>query len=294
MKISPMPSTANTAPDANGRPDMLRSIRMNTNRTPQSFDPGSVPAPPAQTPIAQSGATSDNEGKLDPATDETKPISPQFARLAKERRALQVKERELKAREEALTAGSSNQNAVEIARLKADPLNVLLENGVTFEQLSEAILQGQANPEVVALKNQLKALEEGVDKKFEANANQQKQAALAQMKREATQLAATGDEYALVREMGHIDDVMSLIEQTYDETGEVMKVAEAMGLVEAELLKDAERLASLEKLKPKFQPPPPPMQRQQPPMRTLTNRDTAAPVLDKKQRAIAAFHGRLQ
>ncbi len=294
MKISPMPSTANTVQTPQGSPDLLRSIKMNTNATPQHYDPGM----PQETGVAQLGGTPDNGDKSDSVTDETKPISPQFARLAKERRALQVKERELKAREEALSSGAQSSEGIQVARLKAEPLKVLLENGVTYEDLSQAILQGQGNPDLIEVQNKLKALEEGVDKRFQDNASQQEQAVLAEMKREATKLAAAGEDFALIREMGRIDDVTSLIEKTYRQTGEVLDVTEAMGLVEEELLKDAERIGALDKIRAKVNPQPQyapqPQRQQQPAMRTLTNRDTAAPVLDRKQRAIAAFYGRSQ
>lgn len=290
MKITPMPSTANTAPTPQGGPELLRSIKMTTNATPGSFDPS------FDSPVAENANPPDNDDKLNQVNDETKPISPQFARLAKERRALQVKERELKAREEALAQNPQQGDSIQLARLKAEPLKVLLENGVTYDDLTQALLGNQANPDVIALKNELNELKQGVDKKFEDNASQQKQAALAEMKREATRLASNGEDYALTREMGRVPDVMTLIERTYDETGEILSVPEAMGLVEAELEKEAERIAKLQKIQSKFAPQqqPQPQPARQPVMRTLANSHTASAPMTAKQRAIAAFHGRLQ
>ncbi len=288
MKISNVPSTANTAPTQQGGLENMRSLTMRTNHTPGIYgqDPQSV--------VAQNAPDPDNDSKLNPATEDTQPISPQFARLAKERRALQVKERELKAREEAMATTSQGSDAIPLARLKAEPLKVLLESGVTYDELTQAILNGQGNSEVAELKTKLGALEQGIDDRFKKTATDQEQAVLAEMGREAKQLAATGEDFALTREMGRIPDVVSLIEKTYRESGEVLDVREAMELVEAELLKDAERIAGFEKVRQKYMPQMPPQQQRQTGMRTLTNRDTASVPMTAKQRALAAFNGTLK
>lgn len=281
MIISPMPSNANVAPGAKGAFDTLRSIKMRTQQEPS----GGMP-------VAENEETGDNNGKLVSDVEETQPISPQFARLAKERRALQVKERELKAREEAMKA-QPQDGGITLARLKQEPLKVLLENGVTYDQLTDELLKNQGNPEVSALKSEIEALKEGVDNRFKESATQQEQQVLAEMKREASQLMAQGETYALVREMGQLPNVMTLIERTYRESGEVLDVSEALGLVEAELEKDAEKIASLSKVREKYMPQPQMMQQRQG-MRTLTNRDTASVPMSPKQRAMAAFHGTLK
>lgn len=282
MIINPLPATANIAPKAEGSFDTLRSIKMRTLATPS----GGMP-------VAENQETGDNKDKLPSDVEDTQPISPQFARLAKERRALQVKERELKAREEAL-ASKPAEGQIPLARLKQEPLKVLLESGVTYDQLTEALLNNQTNPEFNALRAEVEALKEGVDTKFKDNATQQKQQVLAEMKREATQLVAQGDDYAFVREMGKIPEVMSLIERTYDDSGEVLDVTEALALIETELAKEVEKITSLGKVREKFMPQPQPMQQRQQGMRTLTNRDTASPPMSPKQRAMAAFYGTLK
>ncbi len=281
MIISPLPSTANTAPKAEGAFDTLKAIRMKTQvQRTESM------------PLAQTGEVDDNKDKLESDSEDTQPISPQLAHLARQRRALQVKERELKAREDAMKA-TPQSDGVPLARLKQEPLKVLLESGVTYEQLTEELLNNQSNPEVEDLKAKLKALEEGVDTKFKDAATQQEQQVLAEMAREAKSLVATGDDFELIRGMNQVPSVMTLIERTYRESGEVLDVAEACRLIEAELEKDVEKITSLGKVKNKFQPQQQPMQPRQQGMRTLTNRDTAAPPMTPKQRAMAAFYGQL-
>ncbi len=287
MKIGPIPAPTSASPE-----NSIRQIKMNVNATPLRYDPsGQVPGQPPQ-----ATATPDNDGQAK-AEEVTQPLSPQYAAIARQRRALQVKERELADRERAFQQQSNGSSGIDIAQLKSDPLRVLLDNGVTYEQLTEAVLANKSgyNPEVQQLKQQLKALEEGLDSKFSERDAQQEQQALAEMRREAQTLAQTGDTYELVRATNSVPDVMKLIERTYREHGEVLDVSEAMGLIEEELVKDGLRIAESKKMQARLASQVPQQQYQQPrQMRTLTNRDTATPPIDRRARAMAAFYGQLK
>lgn len=298
MKISPMSMTgavvgaiATGAEAPQSMSQKVRALKMNTNATP-----GRVEEIPEVPPLTTTDVS------IDPASetaDATQPLSPQFAALAKQRRALQVKEREIADREKALQASSTSQaDAVPVARLKSDPLGVMLEAGVTYEQLTEAVLANQNgyNPEIAALKEELKALKGEMTKTFTDKEAQSEQAALNQMMREATQISAQGEDFELVRETGSLPQVRQLIERTYKETGEVLDVREALKLVEEELIKDSLKIASLKKIQGQFTQAPPVAQplQQQRQMRTLTNRDTASVPLSRKARALAAFAGTLK
>lgn len=289
MKISAVPSLGNSVAGVEGqgsKVETLRALKMSTNATPG----------PAGPQAAQELLISDdNRNNEDPKVVEevTQPLSAQAAAFARQRRALQVKERELADREKALSSQSQGSDRIDIARLKSEPLNVLLEAGVTYDQLTEAILANQGNSEVNALKTKISELEQGIEKKFSDRETQAEQQVLAEMKRDATKLAAEGETFEMVRETGSIPDVMQLIERTYRETGEVLDVREACQLVEEELVNRYSKLANLKKLQAKLassvqQSP----QRQG--MRTLTNRDTASVPMSAKARAIAAFHGTLK
>lgn len=274
--------------------------------------PVTAPPPSAETvSIEEKSGTSDNIGQAKQAPEETKPLSPQYAELARQRRSLQVKERELVERERALTSQAEGKSDwIDPAALKSQPLSVLLKHGVTYDQLTEAILADRdgVNPEIIALRKEIQDLKTGVDKSFQEREQRSEQQALAEMRREAESLAREGEEFAVVRETKSIPLVMRLIERTYRETGEVLDVAEAMRLVEDELMQESVKVAALNKIKAKFVPPatPPtqspaptpaaqavqePKQKQ---MRTLSSRDSASTVMSAKQRAIAAFNGTLQ
>jgi hypothetical protein len=297
MKISPVTSAGNTVgavttgldPQVQ-RMDSIRSVKMNTLATPQA-----QVETPAGDPAAVSLTIPDTNKDAEVVDEATQPLSPQFAALAKQRRALQVKERELADREKALS--TTPPGTVDLAKLKSQPLSVLLEAGVTYEQLTEAILANQSGvtPEINALKSKIKELEEGLDKKFTERDSQAEQQALAAMQREATQLVAEGDTYEMVRETKSLPTVMKLILKTYKDTGEVLDVSDALQQVEDILMEDSLKIANMKKVQSKLAPPqapvPPQQQRQ---TRTLTNRDTATPPLSPKQRALAAFHGTLK
>ena len=299
MKISALPpsgmaqANAPAAAAADVRqPLQAPGIRMNVNRTP-GYVPGQpMPPPPDASKLSISPLS---ETSAAAAVEDTQPISPQMAALAKQRRALQA-ERQAFEREKAERAAASQSATVPIDRLKSDPLSVLMESGVTYEQLTEAILKSpqRVSPELHALKQEIDALKEGVDKRFTETASQQEQQVLAEMRREADQLAAD-DAFELVRATKSVPHVMQLIERTYRETGEVLDVKEAMSLVESELEKDILQRASLKKVQAKlgqFAPQSQPQQVRG--MRTLTNRDTASVPLSAKARALAAFHGQLK
>lgn len=293
MKISAVPSVTVPTIDAQGAQapshvESIRSMRVNTNRTPLSneqFAPNQVP----------NGAL--NESRSEPVVEATQPLSPQLALLAKQRRAIQMRERELANREKALQSQNNPSNAVDIARLKSEPLSVLLENGVTYDQLTEAILSNQGNSEINSLKAEIQSLKQGIDQKFTEKASDERKAVISEMRSEAQRLISQGDEFELVRFHGSTPKAIELIERTYDTTGEILDVPEALRLIEEEHFKDAERLRALKKFQaqqmPQYQPQMPAQQRQQG-MRTLTNRDTASVPLSPRARAMAAFYGTLK
>ncbi len=182
-----------------------------------------------------------------------------------------------------------------IARLKSEPLSVLLEAGVTYDQLTEAILANQGDSKVSALEAKISALEQGIDKKLSDREVQAEQQVLAEMRKEAERLIVS-DDFELVRETKSVPDVMSLIERTYRETGEVLEVTDALKLVEDELFSRNQKLAGLKKMQSLFKPAEhiPVQQKSTPGMRTLTNRDTASIPMSPKARALAAFRGELK
>lgn len=271
-------------PEITKKRNSIRTLKMKTQVSPEQY---------LQEAKSQENAISPTDGQTNATIEETKPLSPQFAELARQKRALQVKERELLAKENAFNSQAPKTDASElINRLKAEPLSVLQEAGVTYEQLTEAILANPVNPELQALRDELKSVKDEVNKNFTERDTQTRQQVLSEMRLEASELVKA-DDFGMVREKNKVPDVLRLIERTFDETGDVLDVREAMSLIETELRRIARREAELIS---KYQPAPPAPLPQQPQrlMRTLTNRDTATPPMSKKARAIAAFIGTLK
>lgn len=291
MKIAPVPQITPMVDPQAARIQSVRALKMNTNATPGVMPMDEAPA------VEQKLSTPPPDDTADGDIEATQPLSPQLAALAKQKRALQVKERELAEREKALASGSATPaDHIPLARLKSEPLSVLLENGVTYDQLTEAILADQSGngTQMRDLQKKVDSLEEGFDKKLSERDQQAEKQVLAEMQREATRLAADGDTYELVRETGSVPHVMQLIEQTYRTTGEVLDVTEAMQLVEDELIGESLKLAALKKVQGRLQPEATPTLQPQLRPRTLTNRDSTVQSLSPKQRALLAFRGELK
>ncbi len=287
MKISQIPSIAQGAELQNAKAESVRSIKMSVNRTP-----GLEAAEDPQLSIPANDGTQNTETNA--VVEATEPLSPQFAAIAKQRRALQQQIRAFQDEKKAFEASKSQGGDSEIlARLKSRPIEVLLEQGVTYEQLTDAIIAGQGNPEVNALKTKIASLEEGIDKKFTEHVTQQRAEVINEMTRNANQLVTQGDEFELIRETKSVPDVIRLIEKNYDETGEVLSVHEACKLIEDELFNRQKNLANLKKMQGIYQPAPQPAQ-QRSGMRTLTNNHTASAPMSAKARALAAFRGELK
>lgn len=281
----------------------LKKIKMRTQVSTNRHDV------PIQEPIIgaiEAAVDNTKSDVVEPAKEpeETRPLSPQFAELARAKRALQVKERDLALREEALKTQNPAGNEDLIAKLKANPLSVLQEAGVTYDQLTEAILNNQSglNPEIQRLEAKIKALEEGVNGQLTSRDQQAEQQVLAELKREALALTAQGEQFEAIREAKAHQYVVDLIHRTWKSTGEVMDVTEAAELVENQLIDEALPFARIKKVQSRLTPaqeeqvaqtpaPPKPGTKI---MRTLTNRDSASPVMDRRARAIAAMNGTLK
>lgn len=284
--------------------DGRRRIKMKTNRSPDRFVEEAAQAvakEPVEAPVPEESVKEDNSVQAEATIEDTKPLSPQFAALAKQRRALQIKEREVADREKALEADPSRvDGAALVARLKSQPLSVLQEHGVTYDQLTEAILsEGSGdNQKIQALEAKIKALEEGVDQKFTSREAQAEEAALTEMLYEAEGLAKEGDDFEMIRSGGEeaLDQVLRHIHSTYKKTGRVLDVSDAMTTIETKLLDEAVRQASANKVKSRLAPAPQtPLQHQQSKgIKTLTSRDNASSPMSAKARAIAAFNGVLR
>lgn len=300
MGESPMRMTESDTPvdPQVARINKHRSIKMRVNQTP-----GVIPEQVQSETIAapQETQSAKTEASETAASEVTKPLSSQAAAFAKARRALQVKERELVQREQALK--SAPQGTDIGARLKAEPLRVLQEQGALtpefYNSLTEFIVSGQSgiNPELQGLKDKIASLEKGIQENFTSRDAQAEESALIEMLYEAEELAKEGEDYQMIRDEDAYDQVLRRIYDHYKKTGRVLDVKSVMDDVENQLITRAERYFKVPKLQSRYQPPQTQQQPQlrQPQMRTLTNRDSAPPPpMDRRTRALMAAMGQLK
>lgn len=311
MKISPLAQGTGVSATSSAVEGTITPSKIERAKAIASGHPleAAIPEPPivqTENPIPDT-----NEPAV--VAEETKPLSPQFAALAKAKRALQVKERELAQREAQLKNQSPAGNEDLISKLKANPLSVMLENGVTYDQLTEAIMaqQNGATPEIIALKAELAALKEHVGNQFTQRDQFAEQQVLADLTREAKALTAQGDTFEAVRAAEAESQVVKLVHRVYKngwpeqgyKPGEVMDLEKAAEFVENQLIDEAVPFAKLSKVQSRLTPKEAAQVEVQLPstpkpntkvMRTLTNRDTASPIIDRRSRAIAAMQGTLK
>lgn len=271
----------------------IRRLKMKTNFSTNREMPTEEVVEPVTEAVTEE--LSGNPDTVEPSVEATQPLSPQFAALAKQKRALQLERAEFdKQKAEMISQGTTSSTDL-IAKLKSNPMSVLQEHGVTYDQLTESILSGnEPNPELIELKQKLEALEKGLETKFQTREQQQEEAALQEMLYEAEDLAKEGEAYEMIRTEEAYDKVLRLIHDTYKQTGRVLDVKTAMDKVENELFAKAEKFASISKVKNKLSPPTEPANNRPQGMRTLTARDSASPIQDRRARAIAAMQGNLK
>lgn len=286
----------------------IKRIKMRVNHTPtEPQTPVETVAPEATgSAIPDGSATTAAPEAAAPATEATKPISPQFAALMKQQRALQVRERQIADRERAITEKETGTTPAPdlLARLKTDPLSVLDEQGVTYDQLTEAILarSQEQGPGYQRIQAELRALKEGLENQTKAVSDRDLAAraqVLSQMRKDADALVTTsGDTFELVKEAGLSHKAVELVERTFDKTGEILDVEEALGMIEAQLLEDHLKFSKAKKLQqtqaPAQQPAGAKAPQQTPPIRTLTNRDGSRVPMSRRDRALLAFRGELK
>jgi len=333
-KVAPPSSSGNSQqPPQGGRERAI--AKLTTPSTSPTHESQRPPVNPNSVSVEELGAVRTQSTPQDHTTSEVTPepssnsvenkeppLSSQYAVLARKERALRIKaqqqeaaianrEAQIKAREEAIAAKDAEYSSKYVSkdRLSQDTLNALLDAGITYEQITEKMLNAPnpAEQQNLAFQRQmdakLKAIEERqaqADKAYQDQQGQQYKQALDQISAEAKQLVLSDPEtYEAIKATGSIRDVVQLIERTFKEDGILMTVEEAAKEVEDYLTEEATKLSRLNKIQRRLgvkTPPPatPVKQPQQQQMRTLSNAVGSHGKLSAKERAILAFKGELQ
>lgn len=265
--------------------------------------------PPPQQPqaiAAQPGAEenlsqiNNNVEATEQAPEATeKPISPQFAALAKQERQLRKARMELKAQQEAWKAEQAS--FVNKDLLKTDPLKALAEAGISYEKLTELQLSQIAPDPNQTLLNKIAELEAklaSVDEQFTKRDTQAYDAAVNQIRNDVKLLVDSDDTFETIKATNEQETVVELIKKVFDAEGTILSVEEAARLVEEKLLerklKEVETLTKLSKIKSRLSKPAETpveanevQQLQKQP--TLSNQAAVSRPLTARERAIMAF-----
>jgi hypothetical protein len=246
-----------------------------------------------------------------------------FAQIARQERALRAKaqqqdiaykqrEAALKAREEALTAPQTPDLSQYIPRdrVKQDALSVLEESGVSWDELTQQVVNRQptdprVNQNIARLEAKIQQLEAANQASQKTYAEQQTanyQAAVKQIKADVKQLVYTDPEFETIKAMKATNDVVELIEQTYAKDGIVLSVEDAAKEVENYLVEEGLKITQISKIKARMAAAnasrPATQEKtqsnQQTQMKTLTNASSSTRPLTVRERAIAAAEGRLK
>lgn len=240
-------------------------------------------------------------------------LSPKFAALAKRERMLRERVREFEEREKKLKDSEDARSSSMITkdRLKQSPMEVLLENGVTYEQLTNEILnQGnRADPVFIKLQQELKEIKEAqaqTSSKFEDTQKQQYDQAVNQISREVKLLTDSDPRFKSIKAMGMQEAVVEYIKDKFESDGYLMSEEEAAVAVEKHLYDEFDRIR-LQLVPPEPTPEPeapPAPQRQQPQVTMQTLSNTAAQATasrggrmserERVERAKLAFRGQLK
>ena len=263
------------------------------------------------------------ESKPEPKDDT---LTRQFQELAKQERLarqerikIQRQAQELKAKEDAIKSHEQElndrlklyeQGYISKDRLKQDPLGVLAEAELSYDELTQRLLNQPArdprvDAELQSLKNEIKQLRQ-LNDEVKTQAKQQQddsyKAAIKQIDSDVMSLVKSNPaEFETIAKTRSERDVRELIERTWQKDGTLLTVEEAAQEVEnylvEELYNTSSRIDKIKKRLEKSSAPTEPVQKtqakqEQPQqMKTLTNTVSGTRKLSAVERAIARAQG---
>lgn len=330
----------NTQAQSSAQSARERAIAMIQGGGNQQQSPAQTQSAPSEVVQAQANANVSQEGQVPqvesssqaPAvepkapTQTEEPISSQYAVLARKEKAyrakvqaqeaaFKAKEAEIAKREAELQTKASTYESDYIPkqRLTEETIQVLLEAGISYDKITEMALQQQTNPVDPQTKLTIKRLEEklakleaeteGTKKSITQSQEDNYKQAVNQIKQDVKSLVSQGEDFEAIRATNSVDEVVRLIEKTYEEDGILLTNEEAAQQVEEELVSRISEYAKLSKIQQKFrtqnskaspeQPVNQSQDKQPQSAKTLTNNLTGASKMSARERAVLAFQGKL-
>jgi hypothetical protein len=269
----------------------------------------SKPTPAPQAPLRQQNTT-----ETPPTTEATEKgkddfLSPKFAALARQEKAIRAERARLKAEKDELERQKSAQlnGYIPKDKLKADPLAAFEEAGLSYDDIAKRLIeapQSEVDPTIRTLQAKIAELEanqQSLTKKAEETQTTAYKQALDTIRNKVSGLVEKNPEFEMIKALGQTEAVVALIEETFKAEGYVMTEEEAAKEVEEHLAEEALKMARLEKIQKRLAPAIPeqekPQQPKQQQLTTLTHSLNSAPTgrrLTEAQRranAIAVAQG---
>lgn len=258
--------------------------------------PAEQPAASAETTAAEVLASAETQPAQEPAVEQPKAeqptkVDPRFSALARKEAELHRQREAMKAEKDAIRQAHAQVVAFEEAKqaAKRDPLAALEALGLTYEQITEQMLNGKqptASAEVAQVREELQRLrveQEASRAKAEAAAAARLQAEQQAIIEEArTSAVAHVEANASRYELTTINNAATLVpqvrEQHFARTGQLLTIEQAADLVEKHFEGIADRVAKAQKVQTKLQQRAAPAPAATPPaaQRTLSNALTAS------------------
>lgn len=236
----------------------------NSASTPDSSNPPAairVDLTPKASPSAdvQPGTPSDASTAADTAPPSSEPpAAAEDPRVVARFKELSKRDKQIREREQALKAKDARIAQLDaIDRLaKEDPLALMEQWGVTYEDVTGRILSRfDKDPQLSAVEKEIAALKKAQADKEVSEQQVHIERAINGLKHDIRSLVDTGvDDFELIRTESAYEDVYDVIEQHFAQSGELIPIERAAGLVEEYLLGEATRIAKAKKVQALYAP----------------------------------------
>jgi hypothetical protein len=255
-----------------------------------------------------------------------KALRAEVAKLRADREAFKAEQSQVKGSTEApVKAPVTDQTGfISKDRLKQDMMGVFEELGYTTEDIANKLLSHQpVDPNVRAYIAKLEeklakveATQDEVKSTFEKQSSESYEQAVSAIRFEAEDLVSSDPEFQMIKETGQTEEIVNLIKDVHAQglpgkfrKGTLLTVEQAARLVEDELINQwvdqSEKLSKLDKIKQRLNKTTPDGQpattqgkqtqnTSANQTRTLTNGMSSTPKMSARDRAIAAFEGKLK
>lgn len=209
---------------------------------------------------------------------EDEPLSVRFAALTKREKQIQEREKAIKEQEAKFKNFELNKENV-----RKSPKEALESVGMTFEDFTKAYLdQLDGKEHTPSVDEKIQELYAKIEAKEKAEKEREEQAkkdaeaqAIEAFKSQVKEhVLADKEKYELINEAGLFDEVYNVIEEYFNETGEILATEKAAEHVENHLYEEGQKLLKAKKFAPKV-PDATKAQDKAPLTTTLTNKQTA-------------------